>query len=61
MYRSSLFLFGSALLSCVHGAAAQPQTDAAAASPAPSTPSSLVLYFNPGSATVRQEDVPLLD
>jgi len=61
MYRSNLFLFGAALLSGVHGAAAQPQTNVAAASPAPSAPSSLVLYFEPGSATVRQKDVPLLD
>jgi outer membrane protein OmpA-like peptidoglycan-associated protein len=32
-----------------------------AAGPAPSAPSSLVLYFEPGSATIRQQDVPLLD
>jgi outer membrane protein OmpA-like peptidoglycan-associated protein len=35
--------------------------DQNAASPAPSAPSSLVLHFDPGSATVRQQDVPLLD
>lgn len=28
-----------------------------AANPAASAPGSLVLYFNPGSATVRQEDI----
>jgi outer membrane protein OmpA-like peptidoglycan-associated protein len=32
-----------------------------AASPAPSAPSSLVLYFDAGSATVRQQDTALLD
>ena len=31
------------------------------AGPAPSAPSSLVLYFDPGSAAVRQQDVSLLD
>jgi outer membrane protein OmpA-like peptidoglycan-associated protein len=46
--------------------AASPAANAAspaqtAASPAPSAPSSLVLYFDPGSATVRQQDVALLD
>ncbi len=34
---------------------------ALAASPATSTPSSLVLHFDPGSATVRQQDLALLD
>jgi outer membrane protein OmpA-like peptidoglycan-associated protein len=37
------------------GSPAQP------ASPAPTTPSSLVLYFDAGSATVRQQDIALLD
>jgi outer membrane protein OmpA-like peptidoglycan-associated protein len=46
--------------------AASPSPSAAspaqsAASPAPSAPSSLLLYFDPGSATVRRQDVSLLD
>ena len=36
-------------------------TSPQAASPAPSTPSSLVLHFDPGSAAVRQQDLALLD
>ncbi len=66
MYRFKLALFGAALfgaalLGGVHGTAAQPQTNVAAASPAPTAPSSLILYFDPGRATVRQKAVPLLD
>jgi outer membrane protein OmpA-like peptidoglycan-associated protein len=61
MNRSTSILFGAALLGGVHAAAAEPQTSVAATSPAPSAPSSLVLYFNPGSATVRPQDAPLLD
>jgi outer membrane protein OmpA-like peptidoglycan-associated protein len=61
MYRSTSILFGAALLGGVHALVAQPQTNVAATSPAPSAPSSLVLYFNPGSATVRPQDVALLD
>ena len=61
MYRSTSILFGAALLGGVHAATADPQTNVATASPAPSAPSSLVLYFTPGSATVRQQDVALLD
>jgi outer membrane protein OmpA-like peptidoglycan-associated protein len=61
MYRSTSILFGAALLGGVHAATADPQTNVATASPAPSAPSSLVLYFSPGSATVRQQDVALLD
>jgi outer membrane protein OmpA-like peptidoglycan-associated protein len=38
-----------------------PSPAPSAAGPAPSAPSSLVLHFDPGSATVRQQDVPLLD
>src|ERR1700730_18282907 len=61
MYRSTSILFGAALLGGVHAATADPQTNMATASPAPSAPSSLVLYFTRGSATVRQQDVALLD
>jgi outer membrane protein OmpA-like peptidoglycan-associated protein len=38
-----------------------PSPAPSAAGPAPSAPSSLVLHFDPGSATVRQQDVALLD
>jgi outer membrane protein OmpA-like peptidoglycan-associated protein len=65
-------LFCAALLAGVSAAEAQntPATNPApsattpaqnAAGPAPSAPSSLVLHFDPGSATIRQQDVPLLD
>ena len=64
-------LFCAALLAGVSAAEAQgPSTNPApstpgsapsAAGPAPSAPSSLVLYFGPGSAIVRPQDVPLLD
>jgi outer membrane protein OmpA-like peptidoglycan-associated protein len=51
-------LFCAALLAGVSAAQAD---DTSATSPAPSTPSSLVLHFDAGSATVRQQDVALLD
>jgi outer membrane protein OmpA-like peptidoglycan-associated protein len=38
-----------------------PSPAPSAAGPAPSAPSSLVLYFDAGSATVRQQDAQLLD
>jgi OOP family OmpA-OmpF porin len=51
-------LFCAALLMGVPAAQAE---DASTATPAPSAPSSLVLHFDPGSATVRQQDISLLD
>ena len=62
-------LFCAALLAGVSVAEAQNTTPAPsapspapnAAGPAPSAPSSLVLYFDSGSATVRPQDAPLLD
>jgi outer membrane protein OmpA-like peptidoglycan-associated protein len=54
----TLLVFCAALLAGVSAAEAE---DTSATNPAPSTPSSLVLHFDPGSATVRQQDVPLLD
>jgi outer membrane protein OmpA-like peptidoglycan-associated protein len=54
----SQILFCATLLAGMSAAKAQ---DASATNPAPSAPSSLVLHFEPGSATVRQQDVPLLD
>ncbi len=58
-------LFCAALLAGVSVAEAQdtstnPAPSAAKPEP-PSAPSSLVLYFEPGSATIRQQDVQLLD
>jgi outer membrane protein OmpA-like peptidoglycan-associated protein len=61
MCLSTRILFGAALIAGVQAAAAEPRTNVAATTPAPSAPSSLVLYFNPGSATVRPKDVALLD
>jgi outer membrane protein OmpA-like peptidoglycan-associated protein len=58
---STRILFGAALIAGVQAAAAEPQTNVAATTPASSAPSSLLLYFNPGSATVRPKDVALLD
>jgi outer membrane protein OmpA-like peptidoglycan-associated protein len=55
---STQILFCAALLVGVPAAQAE---DTSAANPAPSAPSSLVLYFDPGSAAVRQQDVSLLD
>lgn len=68
----TLVLFWSALLAGLSAAEAQnapatapaPNTPAPAqnaASPAPSAPSSLVLYFDAGSATIRRQDIALLD
>jgi outer membrane protein OmpA-like peptidoglycan-associated protein len=64
-------LFCAALLAGVSVAEAQdtstnpassaPSPVPSAAGPAPSAPSSLVLHFDPGSATVRPQDVSLLD
>ena len=64
-------LFCAALLAGVSVAEAQdtstnpapsaPSPAPSAAGPAPTAPSSLVLYFGPGSAIVRPQDVPLLD
>jgi outer membrane protein OmpA-like peptidoglycan-associated protein len=51
-------VFCAALLAGMSGAAAE---DTSATNPAPSAPSSLVLHFDPGSATVRQRDLALLD
>jgi outer membrane protein OmpA-like peptidoglycan-associated protein len=61
MCLSTRILFGAALIAGVQAAAAEPQTNVAATTPASSAPSSLLLYFNPGSATVRPKDVALLD
>ena len=73
---STQILFCAALFAGVSVAEAQNTTPApsapspapsaqnpapSAAGPAPTAPSSLVLYFGPGSATVRPQDVPLLD
>jgi outer membrane protein OmpA-like peptidoglycan-associated protein len=55
---STQILFCAALLMSVPAAQAE---DASTATPAPSAPSSLVLHFDPGSATVRQQDITLLD
>src|ERR1700733_10689269 len=51
-------VFCAALLAGLSAAAAE---DTSATNPAPSAPSSLVLHFDAGSATVRQQDVALLD
>jgi len=56
--RPAQILFGAALLAGVPVAEAE---DTSATNPAPSAPSSLVLHFDPGSASVRPQDVPLLD
>ena len=61
MCLSTRILFGAALIAGVQAAAAEPRTNLAATTPASSAPSSLLLYFNPGSATVRPKDVALLD
>jgi outer membrane protein OmpA-like peptidoglycan-associated protein len=61
MCLSTRILFGAALIAGVQAAAAEPRTTVAATTPAPSAPSSLVIYFNPGSAIVRTTDVALLD
>jgi outer membrane protein OmpA-like peptidoglycan-associated protein len=51
-------VFCVGLLAGLSAAAAE---DTSATNPAPSAPSSLVLHFDAGSATVRQQDVALLD
>jgi outer membrane protein OmpA-like peptidoglycan-associated protein len=58
MRRSTKILFCAALLA---GAPTAQAEDTSTAPPAPSAPSSLVLYFDPGSATIRQQDTALLD
>jgi outer membrane protein OmpA-like peptidoglycan-associated protein len=61
MLRSSHVLFGAMLIAGIQTAAAEPRTKVATTSPAPSAPSSLLLYFDRGSATVRPKDTTLLD
>ena len=61
MFRSSHILFGAMLIAGFQTAAAEPRTNVAATSAAPSAPSSLVFYFDTGSATVRAKDTALLD
>jgi hypothetical protein len=58
---STRILFGAALITGVQAAAAESRTNVAATTPASGAPSSLLIYFNPGSATVRPKDVALLD
>jgi outer membrane protein OmpA-like peptidoglycan-associated protein len=60
MHWSTQILFGAALCAGMSAAEAD-SLDGSAANPAPSTPSSLVLHFDSGSARVRQQDLPLLD
>ena len=55
MNRSARSLLVAMIGVGVQAASADAQT------PAPTAPSSLVLYFNPGSATIRAQDVALLD
>ena len=59
MRQSSRIVFCAALLAGLPAAANA--EDSSAAGPAPSAPSSLVLYFDSGSARIRPQDVPLLD
>jgi outer membrane protein OmpA-like peptidoglycan-associated protein len=54
-------LFGAMLIAGIQPAAAEPRTNVAATYAAPSAPSSLLFYFDRGSATVRPKDVALLD
>src|ERR1700730_15069759 len=61
MCLSTRILFAVALIAGVQPAVAEPRATVAATTPAPSAPSSLVLYFHPGSAAVRPKDVALLD
>ncbi|HMF06968.1 MAG TPA: OmpA family protein [Methylocella sp.] len=61
MFRSPVVLFGAILIGGFQTAAAAPRTSVAATSAAPSAPSSLLLYFDRGSATVRPKDTALLD
>ena len=61
MFRSTCILFGAILIAASQSASAEPQTNVAATSAAPSAPSSLLFYFEPGSAIVRSKDTALLD
>src|SRR6185437_14301764 len=61
MSRSTHILFGVILIAAIQTASAEPQTNVAATSAAPSAPSSLLFYFDSGSATVRPKDTALLD
>jgi OOP family OmpA-OmpF porin len=58
MHRSAQVLLGLALLA---GAPTARADDASVNNPAPSAPSSLVLYFDQGSSAIRPQDVQLLD
>jgi outer membrane protein OmpA-like peptidoglycan-associated protein len=61
MVRSYHILFGAMLIAGIQTAAAEPRANVAATSAAPSAPSSLLLYFDSGSARVRPKDTALLD
>jgi outer membrane protein OmpA-like peptidoglycan-associated protein len=61
MSRSTPILFGMFLIVAIQTASAEPQTNVAATSAAPSAPSSLLFYFDPGSANIRPKDAALLD
>jgi outer membrane protein OmpA-like peptidoglycan-associated protein len=61
MSRVTYTVFGAFLIAATQAASAQPQTNVAATSAAPSAPSSLHFYFDPGSAAVRAKDTTLLD
>ena len=61
MSHSTHILLGVILIAAIQTASAEPQTNVAATSAAPSAPSSLLFYFDPGSATVRTKDTALLD
>jgi outer membrane protein OmpA-like peptidoglycan-associated protein len=61
MSRVMYTFFGAFLIAATQAASAQPQTNVAATSAAPSAPSSLRFYFDPGSAAVRAKDTTLLD
>lgn len=56
----SLILLCAMLLSGASAVKAD-SSDSSATNPAPSAPKSLVLYFEPGSATIRPQDISLLD
>jgi outer membrane protein OmpA-like peptidoglycan-associated protein len=61
MFRATYILFGAILVAGIQPVAAEPRANVAATSAAPSAPSSLLLYFDPGSAKVRPKDTALLD
>jgi outer membrane protein OmpA-like peptidoglycan-associated protein len=61
MFRSSYFFLGAILIAAIQTASAEPQTNVAATSAAPSAPSSLLFYFDSGSVTIRPKDTALLD